>query len=92
MLSGGVIDLRVASTTVGVAGSILNGSSTGTLTIAGKISGPGSFFKGYDTSNGGNTLDGTVILTNNTSDFTGNLTINYDSSRSASPVLPSIVQ
>ena len=77
MLSGGLIDLRVASTTVGVAGSILNGSTTEALTIAGKITGPGSFFKGYDTTNGGNTLDGTVIFTNNTNDFTGNLTINF---------------
>jgi autotransporter-associated beta strand protein len=77
MLPGGLIDIRVASTTVGVPGSILNGSGTGTLTLAGKISGAGSFFKGYDTSNGGNTLDGTVILSNNTNDFTGNLTISF---------------
>jgi autotransporter-associated beta strand protein len=67
---GSYIDMRVLSGTGTVVGSIYEGVPIGTLTLAGKITGPGQLFKGL--SGGGS---GNVILSNPANDFTGNLTI-----------------
>jgi autotransporter-associated beta strand protein len=88
MLPGGLIDVRVTSDNSPVLGSIFQGQPTGTLTLAGKISGAGSFFKGHTTTEAdyaippslqtlaSRFLDGEVILSNSSNDFTGNVTIN----------------
>jgi autotransporter-associated beta strand protein len=86
--SGSVIDIRVTSDTSPVVGSIYKDTPTGTLTLAGKITGPGTLFKGYAqseryftppqfTATVERNLDGTVIFANNTNDFTGDLTVMY---------------
>ncbi|MDB5320203.1 MAG: hypothetical protein JWN40_1834 [Phycisphaerales bacterium] len=67
---GSYIDMRVLSGTGAVVGSIYEGLPIGSLTLAGKITGPGQLFKGL--SGGG---QGNVVLSNSTNDFTGNFTI-----------------
>ncbi|HEY7116198.1 MAG TPA: autotransporter-associated beta strand repeat-containing protein, partial [Tepidisphaeraceae bacterium] len=83
--AGSPIDIRVASDISPVIGSNFEGMQTGSLTLAGKISGPGMLYKGlgsldqYTPSNGGSVVnrnnDGTVILTNSGNDFTNTFNI-----------------
>jgi autotransporter-associated beta strand protein len=67
--AGAPIDIRVNTGASAFNNSIFNGVPIGNLTLAGKISGPGTLFMGLGgvIPNG----DGTVILNNSTSDFTG---------------------
>jgi autotransporter-associated beta strand protein len=67
--AGSPIDIRVLTGSSEFNNSIFGGGTIGTLTLAGKISGPGSLFKGL-----GGTIpngDGTVVLSNSANDFTG---------------------
>ena len=86
MAAGSLIELRVFSDTSPVVGSIYQGQQTGSLTLAGKISGPGNIVKGLVGTQtyfappdfGTSTVrpaDGAVVLSNSTNDFTGNVTI-----------------
>jgi autotransporter-associated beta strand protein len=72
---GALIDLRATSDISAVPESPFNGVQTGSLTLAGKISGTGRLFKGLTAADGARALDGTVVLANGGNDFTGALTV-----------------
>jgi autotransporter-associated beta strand protein len=70
---GAAIDIRVRTVTPTNVTTIFADITPGTLTLAGKISGPGLLSKGLGITapNG----DGTVILTNPANDFTNDFTV-----------------